>query len=327
MVAEFVTAAVLIVAIGAEAIHLVRTRRLAPLAFGPHRRPALWAQFAPALRVLAIGLTTWGLCTLFLIKPKTHNSVQVELAKQRHVVLLLDVSPSMRLQDAGLQGEQSRTQRARAVLESFFDRVPIQQYKLSVIAFFSKAIPVVVDTKDMEVVKNILNDLPMHFAFQGRKTNLFKGLEEAVKVTASWQPKSTILIVITDGDTIPASGMPKMPASIADVLVVGVGDPVKGKFIDGKNSRQDISTLRQAAARMNGEFHNGNTKHISTAMIRELTSETAKTRFEDLTVREYALLAIAVGTFLLAFLPLLLHYFGTSWYPGIKPTRQAAIAE
>ncbi len=325
MVAEFVTAAVVIVALGAEAIHLFRTRRLAPLAFGARRKPAIWARFAPATRVVAIGLVAWGLCTLFLLKPKTHNSIQIDFAKQRHVMILLDVSPSMRLRDAGAAAEQSRMQRARVVLESFFDRVPIQQYKLSVVAFFSKAIPVVIDTKDMDVVKNVLNDLPMHQAFTGRKTDLFKSLAEAAQLTEAWQPKSTVLIVISDGDTVPASGMPKLPASIANVLVVGVGDPVKGKFIDGKNSRQDISTLRQVAARMSGEFHNGNVNHLSTAMIRELTSETAKTRFEDLTRREYALMAIAVGAGWLALLPLLLHQFGTRWRPGVRPRSSAAV--
>ena len=38
--------------------------------------------------------------------------------------------------------------------------------------------------------------------------------------------------------------------------------------------------------------------------------------FRKLTRRDYALLALAVGTALLALLPLLLHRFGTRWRPG-----------
>ena len=258
------------------------------------------------------------------MKPKTHNSVQIEEAKQRHVVLLLDVSPSMRLRDAGPEAEQSRTQRARVVLESLFDRVPIRQYKLSVIAFYNKAIPVVVDTKDMEVVANCLNDLPMHYAFSGKETDLFAGLETVAEVTKPWQPKSTIVIVISDGDTVPAKGMPKMPVSVADMLVVGVGDPVTGKFINGKNSRQDVSTLRQVATRLSGEFHNGNQKHISSDMISRLTRDVSRTRWGDLGIREYALAAITLGSVLLALLPIALHYLGTSWHPGIRRTQAIA---
>ena len=222
--AEFATAGVLILATGGEALHLLRSRKLAPLAFGPGRGPAYWAHVAPLLRILAFGMLCWGLITLMFVPPRTHNSLEIEESKQRHVILLLDVSPSMRLVDAGPEGNQSRTQRGSVILESLFDRVPIRQYKLSVIAFYNDAIPVVVDTKDLEVVKNCLNELPMYFAFKGKDTDLFKGLKKAAEIARPWQPDSTLLLVISDGDSVPAVGMPQMPKAISEVLLVGVGD-------------------------------------------------------------------------------------------------------
>lgn len=315
---EMVAAAIVVLSLGAEAIHLFRVRALSRLAFGPSGRPAMWAQLAPAQRVIAAGLLAWGFTTLLLIEPKTHNSEQVESSQQQHVILLLDVSPSMRLVDAGPDAEQSRMERARVVLESFFDRVPIRQYKLSVIAFYNDAIPVVVDTKDLEVVRNTLSDLPMHFAFKGKDTNLFKGLQKAAEIAQPWQPKSTVLLVITDGDTVPATGMPKLPVSIDNMLVIGVGDPVTGKFIAGKNSRQDISTLRQVAARLGGEFQNANSQHISSAAIARITQDLGERKWRDLTRREYALLAIGMGAGVLSGLPLLLFFAGTFWRPGVK---------
>ena len=158
----------------------------------------------------------------------------------------------------------------------------------------------------------------MHFAFESGKTDLFAGLESAAELSKSWSPDSTILLVMSDGDTVPATGMPRMPQAISSTLVIGVGDPLTGTFIDGGNSRQDVSMLRQVAARLGGEFHNGNDKMVSTSLIRQLTSETERTRWEDLTVREYALIAIAFGAITLALLPVLLHYFGTSWHPGVR---------
>jgi Ca-activated chloride channel family protein len=116
--------------------------------------------------------------------------------------------------------------------------------------------------------------------------------------------------------------MPKLPASIADVLVVGVGDPRSGSFIDGRMSRQDTSTLRQIAVRLNGTYHDGNQKHLSSELLSQLTVIPRKTAFEQLTRREYALLACGLGGLVLAFLPMLLHYRGTKWRPGVHASGQ-----
>jgi Ca-activated chloride channel family protein len=126
-----------------------------------------------------------------------------------------------------------------------------------------------------------------------------------------------LLLLLSDGDTVPATGMPKLPASIADVLVVGVGDPRSGSFIDGRMSRQDASTLRQIAVRLNGTYHDGNQKHLSSELLSQLTVIPRKTAFEQLTRREYALVACGLGGTVLALLPMLLHYWGTRWRPGV----------
>jgi Ca-activated chloride channel family protein len=115
--------------------------------------------------------------------------------------------------------------------------------------------------------------------------------------------------------------MPEKPRSVGGVMVVGVGDPKVGKFIDGRQSRQDVSTLRQIALRLGGEYHDGNEKHLPTAMINRLTSVENESPFEKLTRREYALIACGVGAGALAFLPVLLAHFGTAWSPGVKGRR------
>jgi Ca-activated chloride channel homolog len=125
-----------------------------------------------------------------------------------------------------------------------------------------------------------------------------------------------VLVLLTDGDTVPATGMPKLPASIRDVLIVGVGDPRVGSFIDGRQSRQDASTLRQLAVRLRGTYHNGNEKHLPSDLLRRLTIVTRPNPWEQLTRREYALIACGAGALFLAVLPLLLHWFGTTWGPG-----------
>ncbi len=120
--------------------------------------------------------------------------------------------------------------------------------------------------------------------------------------------------------------MPKLPASIADVLIVGVGDPRQGSFIDGRMSRQDASTLRQIAARLGGVYHDGNQKHLSSELLAKLTIIPRKSAFEKLTRREYALIACGLGSTVLALLPVVLHAFGTRWRPGVQQTKSRPIA-
>lgn len=318
MVALIAALVALLVSVAAEWLHWQRIRRLGALVFGPARRTGLLAAIAPALRVAAITALAWGLPVLFMEKPRNAGEELNPAGQTRHVVLLMDVSPSMRLVDAGPDGKQSRAERARDLLLSFFDRVPIRQYRVSLVAFYDQAIPVVVDTNDMEVIINALSGLPMHFAFKGPRTNLFAGLEAAARLCRPWNPDSTTLIVVSDGDTVPATGMPRMPDSVSGVLVVGVGDQSAGKFIDGRHSRQDVPTLRQIAARSAGEFHNGNEKQISTELIRQLSADQGKGRWQPLTRREYALLAILGGAAILGLLPVALHYFGSTWQPGVR---------
>ena len=74
--------------------------------------------------------------------------------------------------------------------------------------------------------------------------------------------------------------------------------------------------LRQTAMRLGGFYHNGNEKHLSTDLLKQLTASKKESPFEKLTRREYALIACGLGAAVLSLLPLLLHYFGTTWKPG-----------
>lgn len=310
----------------AEFLHWRRIQRLKILAFGPGGRPSKWVYLVGPLRVLATGALAWSLMTLMLLSPRTQtpgSDKPVSFEKLKHIILVLDVSPSMRLQDAGVEGEQSRMVRAREVMESYFRRIPINEYRVTVLATYTKSLPVVEDTKDLAVVENVLNDLPMHFAFVPGETNLFSGIQGAVDVARGWRPRSTTVVLVSDGDTVPSTGMPKMPPSVSDVLVVGVGDPVNGSFLNGRNSRQDVSTLRQIALRLKGVYHNGNDRHLPTELIKRLTTSANGEETFSWSVREWALAALLVSALLLNIIPVILHYFGTTWQPGIRFARGA----
>jgi len=317
---EIVFVAVLIIALGCEWLHSARISRISRLVFGPSERPALWARAAPIARCIAVAGTGWALLTLLEISPKVYKAKTVEETEIQHVVIVLDVSPSMKLEDAGKGGSLSRRRQAFKLMESFFKRVPMDQMRLSLIAVYNGAKPVVVDTRDADVVRNFLDGVDMYTAFDSGKTHLFDGLELAAEISEDWRRESTTIILLSDGDTVPAKGMPQMPKSVKGILVVGVGNPVTGTFLDGKNSKQDSSTLRQIALRLGGNYHNGNEKNLPGETIAHLTSVENESPFKRLTRREYALATLAISTIILALLPVMLVRFGTRWQPGIPPS-------
>lgn len=303
-----------LVAVG-EWLHGRRVRRLGRLAFGPEAGPRPWVRWTPRLRVVAVALLAWGFATLLVLDPKSRRPDLLPEGGYRHILLALDVSPSMELKDAGPEGNQTRRQRARDVLFSLFERVALDQVRISVIAFYNGAKPVVIDTFDLEVVRNILDDLPLDQAFDLGKTKILDGLRLAAEIAKPWKPGSAVLVIASDGDTVPDEGMPEMPAAIAQTLVVGVGDARAGKFIDGHQSRQDASTLRQIAGRLRGVYHDGNARQLPSEQLARLARIAPLADTSAKGWREGALVAIGVGAGILSLLPLALARYGSRWQP------------
>ena len=325
MIPLFTSLCVILLAALAEWLHARRCRRVARLAFGPGGQAHEWTRIAPALRVAACGALAWGFVTLLLVGPHAARSDLIPEGGFRHLVLALDVSPSMQLEDAGPDGKQPRTQRAGEVLMSLLNRIATDQTRISIVAFYTDAKPVVVDTFDLEVVKNALNDLPLDLAFDVGKTKLLEGVRAAAELAKPWQPDSATLVVVSDGDTIPDTGLPELPRSIQRTLVVGVGDPRAGRFIDGHQSRQDFSTLRQLAGRLRGEYFDANEKHLPSTLLAALSKSLPLRDTHERGRRELALAAVGLGGFILAGLPLALALWGCAWQAGISFQRARAV--
>lgn len=320
MTAFYITLAAVLLTALAEWLHVRRCRRVSRLAFGPTGQPRAWTVSAPWLRVAATGVLAWGLATLLHLGPQTvRREVLAPEGGYRHLIIALDVSPSMRLADAGADGKQTRAQRASDVLMSILQRVATDQVRVSIVAFYTGAKAVVVDTFDLEVVKNSLNDLPLDIAFNVGKTELLEGVRQSAELARSWQPDSATLVIVSDGDTMPDTGMPQRPRSIQSTLVVGVGDPLVGKYIDGHQSRQDAPTLRQLAARLRGEYFDANRRHVPSLSLAALSRTLPLRDTRERGLREAALACLGVGGFTLAVLPVALAFAGSAWQAGKRP--------
>ncbi|MEM7396316.1 MAG: VWA domain-containing protein, partial [Verrucomicrobiota bacterium] len=284
----------------AEWLQLRRIHPVRYLAFGPSGRPRSWTRWVPLVRSFALGLVAWGLITLLVLSPQVVKVPEVEEKSYRHLVIALDVSPSMMLKDAGPLKDQTRRQRAGDVALSILKRIAIEEVRVSVVAFYTGALPVVIDTFDLDVVKNILDDLPLELAFDVGKSALLDGVREAAGLAETWPSGSATLLVISDGDTIPDSGFPNIPPAVADRLVIGVGDPLAGKFIDGHQSRQDVSTLQQLAHRLRGRYVDANEKQVPSDALSQLAEAGLLRERKSAGQRELALAGISVGAALCA---------------------------
>lgn len=315
MVSVVVPLVAVAVAAWAEWLHARRLARVDYLAFGDLGRRR-WTRAADPLRVAAAGAVTWGLLTLLLTDaaPVLPDSV-ADPRSLHHLVIALDVSPSMNLIDAGPQGEQSRGDRARDAIRSVLERLDPKRTRVSVVAFYTSAKPVVIDTFDPEVTANVLADLPLEHIFSAGKTDMYSGVKVAGELSKAWPERSATLLLVSDGDTLPTREMPILPSAFASSVVLGVGNTQRGTFIDDHNSRQDAQALQQLASRLTGHYHDANLRHLPSELVQQLVPSPPISSRAGLNLRRWALAAVVFGASVLGVLPLLLNLVGTAYCP------------
>lgn len=285
--------AALSLAAWAERRHARRVRRVARLAFGPGG-PAPWTRVAPVVRCVGVGLGVWGALVLMNHDPR---AVEVEPSPRaaRQLLVVLDVSPSMNLKDAGPGPDKmTRARWAGRIFQGVLDRIDMKDTRISMVAFYTKALPVLQDTTDKSIVANMMDGMPLYVAFHPGETDMQAGLAAAFEMCKGWARGSTTLVVISDGDLKRPPSPPRRPASISDVIVIGVGDPDRPTVISGHSSRQDQWTLKQLAASLGGHYHEGNTRHLPSAVIGGLGMLAPRVS-DAIGQREAALVSLGLG--------------------------------
>jgi Ca-activated chloride channel family protein len=310
--------AVLLLALLAERLHERRCRLVAHLATGPTGRPRAWVRWVGPVRAIALATAAWALVTLWFATGGSYaGSAGDERTERRHVVFAADLSPSMHLRDAGPGRDQTRGQRMFDVVDALLKRID-GDVLFTVVAFYSDAMPVIVEAEDTELVRNVFNGLPIWYAMETGKTDLGAGVRKSLEHLADLPADSTTLFICTDGDTIELGSLPKRPAAVSSVYVLGVGDTNQGTFIDGHMSRQDVAVLRTLAGRLRGEYLDVNEKHIPTLSLGALAAGVGKKK-QRYELADIAVVAFAAAMGALVLIPLLLEYFGSDW-KAARPT-------
>jgi len=150
----------------AEWLHERRVRVVARLVFGPRGSARPWTRAVPWLRTAGLTAFAWGLTTLWMLKleaPDAASAKERQDAEATRLVFVADLSPSMYLSDAGADGTLTRHARMREVVEGILQRVS-GNLRFGVIGFYTDSLPVVMEARDPELVRNVFNGLPLTYA-------------------------------------------------------------------------------------------------------------------------------------------------------------------
>lgn len=258
----------------AERLHARRVRAAAHLAFGPGAAASRWTRLAPAVRVIGMSLAVFGALLLIRIDPApTHRERDPSLS--RRLLICLDVSPSMLVQDAGPDVPKvSRAAWAGRALRPLLDSAgSAEDTSLSLVIFHNGAMPLLIDTYDKDVIYNLLDGMRLDSLFRRGSTDLQAGVNAALETARRWARDSATLVIVSDGDS--DTGLPSLlpkPPSIAQTIVVGVGDTQSTSEINGVMTRQDAGSLRLLSSRLGGRYYDCNRQLVPPLATERLIS-------------------------------------------------------
>ncbi len=302
---------VLVLSVFAEWLHGRRVRRVARLAFGPDDAPRPWTRVAPYLRCLALVAFAWGLAVMFELHQAAKDGKPRDSKQAARLIFVSDLSPSMYLKDAGPEGKSTRQERMREEVETVLMRVG-GDLRFGVVGFYTDAKAVVMEARDPELVRNVFNGLPIQYIMKTGETDLGSAVNAAVTLVKDLPDETVRMLIFTDGDTIPLQPILPRPKSVKEVLVLGIGNPRKGTFIAGHQSRQDAEVLATIARSLKGSYYDVNEKHLPTDALGDMVMRAPLPK-SGLDLAQLALLAMTLGAIIVAFLPVALQYFGTHW--------------
>lgn len=176
-------------------------------------------------------------CLLLMARPQLADSNSQVTVEGIDIMLVLDVSGSMRLFD-DLQDQRSRIQMAKEEAIKFVDKR--QHDPMGLVIFGAYAVSRCPLTLDKKMLKNIINDLKID-TIDASGTALSIALITGANRLRSSKAKSKIIILLTDGEPTPGHDTdPQEAIAIANklgikVYTVGLGSEDGGFLQDPRH--------------------------------------------------------------------------------------------
>jgi Ca-activated chloride channel homolog len=249
-----------LIVLAAELLHLRRCVCLRDLLFPSCRFPKFVVIMLALSRVLGFACVGTGAGKLWVdsVHPAAWNSVFNDEETDR-LLIVLDASLSMNLRDAGPERDLSRGERAASLIQELLLRDGDKLPRTSLLVFADKVTGLAIDTNDWNVIRHSLNNRNLSEAlFDNEKTTVGAVLKVVLKGYADkWPERSTVMMLMTDGDSEDSVGAISLPPSIKRSLVIGVGS-AEGKLIGDFQSRQEERNLQAIAKALGGRYFNCN---------------------------------------------------------------------
>ena len=250
-------------------------------------RQALSVKAMPLLKVLRF--IVLSLLIITLARPQLSQSREHSIAQGIDILLVLDISESMRAEDfAG----SNRIQTAKSVIKAFLAHR--ENDRIGVVIFAGESFTLCPLTLDYPVLAELLNDVEIGQLEDG--TAIGDALATATHRLRPLASKTKIVILLTDGENNAGSIAPETAASLAasdgiKVYTIGMGKEGGARipYADttfGKRYREvltylDEGTLKQIANTTGGTYF----RATDTQSLKQIYAEIdrfEKTKFETI---------------------------------------------
>lgn len=208
-------------------------------------------------------LLAWALLVVAAARPQTLGVAQTTQRSGRAMMLAVDLSGSMSVEDMTLSGRTvTRFAAVRAIVGDFIARRDGDQ--LGLVLFGSRAYLMTPVTFDLHSVREQL--LGSAVGLAGRETAIGDAIAVAVKRLAKLPSEARVLVLLTDGVNTAGSLDPRDAAAIAKaagvrIYTIGIGanrmrvQDFFGSHMVNPSANLDADLLSQLADETGGEFY------------------------------------------------------------------------
>ena len=261
--------------------------------------PITYLRFIPPV----FFILSLALIIVSLARPQTTNEQIEEWSEGIDIVLNIDISESMRIEDF----RPNRLEAAKSVANNFVDGR--FQDRIGLVIFSGDALPSCPLTTDYGLLHEMINDVDFE-KIENRGTAIGNAIASGINFLREAVSESKVMILLSDGDNTAGNVDPITAANLADaynikMYVIAIGRDGKVPFgtdFFGRprmvENQFDETTLREIARIGNGKFYRVSDKDALVAVFKEIDqlekAEVKETRYKDTTDFYYIYLKWAV---------------------------------
>jgi Ca-activated chloride channel family protein len=295
----------------------LRSRQKLPIAFPKsaiRQSPITFLRFIPSLLIMLVA----ALLIVALARPQKTNEQVEQWSEGIDIMLVVDISESMRIEDF----KPNRLEAAKDVARDFI--AGRMQDRIGLVVFSGDAYSLSPLTTDYELLYRFIEDIDFSL-IESRgtaigsalavATNRMRDVEEGNEGPEREGQASKVMVLLSDGDNTAGNLDPITAAELAraygiKMYTIAIGK--EGKVPFGKdffgNTRYvenslDETTLREIASIGEGEFYRVSNKEalqeVFDLIDKYEKAEIKETRYKDTTDYYWVYLSWAIGFFLL----------------------------